>query len=593
LQGETVWAAGHTRPPGNAYLLAGLLSAFGGMRETAFHAVSARFSVITLWGCYFLARKFTDRPLVAGLCVAAAPPFLVNGNKLESDLPMLALLAAGAALLAHRRFGLAALALAAGCFFGYQAVFLLPIFAIWVWLEARRNVWAWSALAAGPVLLAAWQLYERAAAGTAPAETLAGYFTSYGLLALERKWRSIQALQAHLGLMVSPLLVSAALWRQGRAELAAGVAAGVLQATLLTDYGLAERALFAVTAGGGVAVLLWCARYAIGVLPKAQAIPALWSVCFFLAATAVFYAGSARYLLPLAPAVGIIIANWGLSRGWLAAGLALNFAMGLSLATVEYSQANTYRAIAKEVASLSQGRRVYSNAEWGLRYYLGKLAGSEPLLAQQTTPSGSLIVESALAAAIPYRVDGVRRRSLEEKIASSFPLRTIGPGSHAGYSSSEFGVLPFAIHPGAFDTVTVYEAGRAEPTLSYLKMDDPRADEHLLGGFYPSDGAEWRWMGPEGAALVVKPADATAFEVRFHIPDGDPVRHLEVLADGHLLGAEDYEATGGFTFRAPAAAAGRAGEPVRIVIRASPSYTPPGDGRDLSIVMIAFGFTTE
>ncbi|MCB1022327.1 MAG: glycosyltransferase family 39 protein [Acidobacteria bacterium] len=412
LQGETVWAAGHTRPPGNAYLLAGLLSVFGGMRETAFHAVYALFSVAALWGCYFLARRFTDQPLVAALCVAAAPAFLVNGNKLESDLPMLALLSVGAALLVHRRFGLAALALAAGCFFGYQAVFLLPIFAAWVWLEARRNPRAWLALAIGPALLVAWQLYERAAAGTAPAQALAGYFSSYGLLALERKLRSVRALQAHLGLMVAPLLAFAALWRRSRPELAVGLAAGVVQALLLTDYTPTERLLFAATAGAGVAFLLYCVRNLARLRATAAAIPAIWALVFFSAAMAVFYAGSARYLLPLAPAVGILVANWRLERPWLIAGLGLNFAVGVSLAWVEHGQANAYRDIAAQVASLSQGRRVYSNAEWGLRYYLGELAGSEPLLGNQIAPSGSLIVQSALAAAIPYQVEGVRRHAL-------------------------------------------------------------------------------------------------------------------------------------------------------------------------------------
>ena len=34
LQGETVWAAGHTRPPGNAYLLAGDLCIIYNLRTT-------------------------------------------------------------------------------------------------------------------------------------------------------------------------------------------------------------------------------------------------------------------------------------------------------------------------------------------------------------------------------------------------------------------------------------------------------------------------------------------------------------------------------------------------------------------------------
>ena len=110
LQGKTVWAAGHTRPPGNAYLLAGLLELFGGVDEAGLHGAFAVFSVLSLVGGYFLAVRFTSHPLIATLCLAVTPAFLVNGNKLESDLPMLALLCCGggsfraSALRAGRRY---------------------------------------------------------------------------------------------------------------------------------------------------------------------------------------------------------------------------------------------------------------------------------------------------------------------------------------------------------------------------------------------------------------------------------------------------------------------------------------------------------
>ena len=589
LQGETVWAAGHTRPPGNAYLLAALLTVFGGMNEAAFHAVYAVFSLLALMGAYFLARRFTARPLIGALCVAAAPPFLVNGNKLESDLPMLAFLTVGAALLVHRRFAGAAVALAIAAFFGYQALFLLPALGAWVWLEARRTPAAWAALALGPALLVAWQLGERAAAGAAPVETLAGYFNTYGLLALERKWRSIQALQGHLGLLVSPVIVGAALARAGRLELGAAAICAAIQAALLEGYSLPERALFWLAASAGLAFLFWAVRKALEIVQSPDALAPFWVVTFFLMAIVVFYAGSARYLLPLAPAAGIVIAGWNVSRGLLAAGLASNFAIGLALAASEYRYANAYREIAAEIAAASGDRRVWSNAEWGLRYYLGALAGSEPLLAQQEIPSGAVVVESALAAAIPYRAGGIRREAFEETIACS--LRTIGEGSHAGYSSSEFGVLPFGIRPGVLDAVTMYELGRQEATLSYLKMDDPAAEGHLLGGFFPSDGAAWRWMGPEGAALLVVPPGATAFEMDFHIPEDAPARRVEVDVDGEQAASGQYETTGGFRLRAPVQV--RTGEVVQVVIRVSPSYTPPGDGRNLGVVVNGFGFIAE
>ena len=592
LQGETVWAAGHTRPPGNAYLLAGLLTAFGGVHEVGFHAVYAVFSLLTLAGAYFLARRFTDHPLVAALCVGVAPAFVVNGNKLESDLPMLAFLTAGAALLVHRRFLLAALALAVAAFFGYQTLFLWPALAFWVWLEARRSPSAWFALMLGPALLAGWQLAERAAAGAAPAEALAGYFSTYGLLAFERKWRSIQALQGHLGLMVSPVIVAAGLLRRARPALLAGAVASGLQAFLLDDYALAERLLFWVAAASGLAFMLFAAQKALEIRHAAHVFPAAWCVTFFLAALAVFYAGSARYLLPLAPAAGILIARWNLPRAWLAAGLALNFAIGLALAQSEWRDANAYRKIAGEAATAAGGRRMWSNAEWGLRHYLTALAGSDALLNQQAVPAGGVVVESALAATIPYRVDGSRRELFRETIATrATPFRTIGPGSHAGYSSSEFGVLPFGIVPGEVDTVRVFEVGRPEPTLSYLRMDDPKADEHLLGGFFPSDGAEWRWMGPEGAALLVAPAGATALALNFHVPEDAPARHLEAEVDGEVVLSETLDRTGGFELRVPVALA--AGKAVRVALRAAPSYRPPGDGRELAVVMIGFGFVTE
>ncbi len=592
LQGETVWAAGHTRPPGNAYLLAALLSVFGGMRETAFHAVHAGFSVLALAGMYFLAARFTARPLIAALCLAAAPPFVVNGAKLESDLPMLALLLAGAALLVHRRVLAAGFALALAAFFGYQALFLLPVFALWVWLSARRSAAAWLALGAGPAALVAWQLFERAAAGAAPAETLAGYFSSYGLLALERKWRSVQALQAHLGMLVSPLILAPALLRAARVELGFGAALALAQTLALDGYSPGERALFWLAATMGLALLIHAAKRAAAGWRDAAELPALWVVVFFAAAAAVFYAGSARYLLPLAPAVAILAAKLQSSRTWLAAGLATQMTLSLALAKSEYDYVNAYRDIATESMGTGLARRAWSNAEWGLRYYLTHELGAQPLLANQDVPAGSVVVESALAAAIPYRAGGGKRKVFEREITPGWTrLRTIGPGSRTGYSSSEFGVLPFAIAAGSIDTVTVYEIGRREPTLTYLKTSDPRADEHLLAGFFASDGAEWRWMGPEGAALLVAPQGKSVFELDFHIPEDAPARRIQVEINGVALADEHYSATGGYQLRAPYE--GEEGRNVRVRIRAEPSYTPPGDSRELAVVVVGFGFVEE
>ena len=57
----------------------------------------------------------------------------------------------------------------------YQAIFLTPILA--VYLFDRRSRWraGWTATLAAPAMLAAWQIWERATSGAMPAAVLAGY----------------------------------------------------------------------------------------------------------------------------------------------------------------------------------------------------------------------------------------------------------------------------------------------------------------------------------------------------------------------------------------------------------------------------------
>ena len=585
LQGETVWGAGHTRPPGNAWTLAALLAMFGGVREIPFHLAYLLFSVIAVWSVYFLARRLCDKPLWAALTFLAVPVFGVNGAKLESDLPLLAFWCLGFALFVHQRYAGAAMAMAAAGFFGYQAVAAAPILAHWAWFRDRRRAGAWLAVMAAPLALIAWQAAERLSVGAAPAEALAGYAQSYDLLALARKLPSAAALLGHLGWIVSPLLLIV-----GRSGLAAavGAPAAVLAALLLpADYTMAERALYGLSAACGILVLGQASVAVFRQRSSERGFLGAWVLVFFAASLALFYAGSARYLLPLAPAVAILAVMTVRRVAWVAAGVALQLALGLALAYADFRYATQYPLFASDLAGLAEGRRIWSNAEWGLRHYLAG-QGGEPLLAQQRIPPGSIVVESALAAHVDYSVEGTKRLLLEQPITSgSLPLRLIGPGSHSGYSSSEFGVLPFGIGRGEIDRISAYEVGMPDPRLAYLRMDDPAAEEHLLSGFFPSDGAEWRWMGRRGAALLRAPENASRFEAEFHIPDGAPARELRVEIDGRAIAVERYDAGGGYRLDAPLEV--ETGSAVRVALSVDAAYSPPGDKRELGIVMIGFG----
>ncbi len=588
LQGKVVWGAGHTRPPGVAWTLAALLAVLGGVREIALHAAYIGFSLLAVFSVFFLARRFTERPLWAALIFASVPAFVINGNKLESDIPLLAFIALGGALLVHRRYVLSALAMAVGAFFGYQIVFLVPVFAHWAWYRDRTRTTAWLAVLAAPAALVLWQLAERATVGAAPVEALAVYAQSYDLLFTERKLRSAAALLGHLGFMLSPVLIVVGwLWR-GPALLGIGLLGGVAAGFSLAGYSWGERALYGLAVGCACAIVGLALRLVAEQREEDEGFLAAWVLVCFGGALALFYAGSARYLLPLAPALAILAAQRVSSKAWLAAGVICNLALGLALAGAEYSYAGQYRSFVQDLRPDVAGKRIWTNGDWGLRYYLGQLGG-EPLLAGQELPSGSVLVTSELSAAIPIGFSGSRQPILTREIATGLiPLRTIGRGSGSGYSSSEFGVLPFGIGGGVIDRLEADELGLPEPTDSYLLMNSPAADRQLLSGFYEVQSDAWRWMGPSGSAMLAIPESVGSFKLDLYVPDNSPARQVRVEAGGRLLLERTLDGPGGHVIEAPIQRP--PGDAARIVIRAQPAFFPPGDERELSIVVNSFGF---
>ena len=180
FQGELVDMEGHSHPPLNAWFLGLLLAIVGDIREVPFHAAYILFSLIAAAAMWSLARRFSPHPLWATLLFLATPAFVINGTSLESDLPFLAFWMAGIALFVARRYVWAAVALALASMAAYQAIFLTPILALYVWLNERGSRKAWAVALVPPLVIVAWQLYEFATAGEMPIAVLAGYFHSYG-----------------------------------------------------------------------------------------------------------------------------------------------------------------------------------------------------------------------------------------------------------------------------------------------------------------------------------------------------------------------------------------------------------------------------
>lgn len=533
---------GHSHPPLNVWILAGLLAVFGDIREVPFHAVYIVFSLIAALAMWHLARRFSPHPVWAVLLFLAVPPFVINGTSLESDLPFLAFWMASMALVGQAfspvQFLLLALSLILASLTAFQAAFLTPILAVYIWLYARERRDLWAAALIPPVTLLAWQLFERFTTGKLPASVLMGYFQTYGFQALEHKIRSAIALAVHACWLVFPALVPAA---------------------IIVSWKRRDRdTLFLVA----------------------------WIALFFAGALIVFFAGSARYLLPMAAPVALLVSR--LRPKWLALGFACQMALSISLAVVNYQHWNGYRVFAASLATEAAQRKVWISGDWGLRYYL-EAEGGLPLTREQPVRAGDLVVSSQLGYPTQFvHAGSVLVRLSAVQIRPWLPLRLIGIDAHSGYSTSSQGLRPFDISTGPIDIIRADLVVERQPTASDLAMNGPEAAQQIVSGIYDLEGGRWRWTSREAVVLLKTPAEPAPLRAVFTIHERSPARKVTLLLDGRVTAEETYKAPGSYTLQAPPRVVAATTATASLVV--DRTFSVPGDSRDLGLILIQIGF---
>ncbi|MBI2687528.1 MAG: hypothetical protein HYX27_14540 [Acidobacteria bacterium] len=554
FQGDVVSMQGHPHPPFNAWYLGLLLALMGDVYEAPFHAAYVPFSLIAALSALSIARRFTGKPLLAALLFCAVPAFVVNGTSLESDLPLAAFWLLSIALFLAERMVLAALAMVCAAMCGYQSVVLVPVLFFW----RRRLHWV---LAVIPVTLAVYELWERATSGTMPAQVLNGYFSTYGLHRLENKLRNAAALTAHLGWLVTPLAAVPLF----RSEWMWAIVPAAIAAWFDTNP-LCWGSIFAG------ALILAGAR-------KKEWL-GQWILLFFAASLALFFAGSARYLLPLALPVCIAVAE---HTGYWAVGA--NLVLGLLLATVNYQHWDGYRRVAAP-----EDKRVWVNGEWGLRFYL-ESRGALPLLRGQSVQPGEYVVSSELASLRFTTGGGVAAPVSETVISSPIPLRLIGLHSKSAYSSAAAGLRAFDVTAAPIDVVRTVSVVARKPELSYLRMGSAEAGSQIVSGVHELENQQWRWMDARGVVLLKRPAAPMPVEVKIYVPEQAPGRVVTVALDGETVLTQTLPSTGSYTLTTPPFAA--KGEHVQLTITIDRTFQAPNDNRHLGLVLAGAGFISK
>jgi hypothetical protein len=440
---------------------------------------------------------------------------------------------------------------------------LTPILGLYLWLRDRKWTAGWVAIFAAPVTIVLWQAWEWST-GALPAGVLLGYMQSASLQSTSRKLGSAVALVGHAGWIVFPGLVGAAFWKQARwwRWALVAIAGG---AAFLHD----PNPLFWGSVAAGTLLIAACLR---------KEFLSAWVVMFFVASLAIFFAGSARYLLPIAAPVAILVAREVPERG-LIAGIAAQLLISLGLATANHQHWDQVRAFADRVIGQAQGRRVWVDAEWGIRHYLED-RGALPLRKDTILRTGDLVVRSELGQPVP--VTAPTAELLQATISPSIPLRLISIEGGSGYSASSKGLLPFEISNEIVDRLRAEVVLERKPVLSYLDPKDPQAPAHIVHGLFP-DG----WMLGEASVLLRVPDKFTQLKAAVFIPPNAPARTVTLAADGRVVTSQTFSTPGAYTVSAPFASGAAQ---VTVTLRVDATHRVAPDTRDLGVVVTGVGF---
>jgi hypothetical protein len=310
---------------------------------------------------------------------------------------------------------------------------------------------------------------------------------------------------------------------------------------------------------------------------------AAWIALFFAGALVLFFAGSARYLLPMAAPVALLASR--LRRRWLVLGVAANLTIGLGLAAANAEHWNAYRAFARDHRNLGDsGHRVWVDGLWGIRHYFEE-QGALPLRKGQIVPPGDVVVTSELSKAVALNAPVAPIAGME--IRPAIPLRIIGLETASGYSSVGRGLWPFGVSTGVIDRVRAVRVAERHPTLEYLPMDAPKAADQIVSGVFSLEGHA-RWMSKTASIVLKSPAAPAPLVAVFTIHPLSSARTVRLLLDGREVVSHTYAGPGAYTLESapvqPASAV------AVVVIEIDRTFTHPPDTRDLGIVLSGVGF---
>ena len=465
-------------PPVACYYIAIVASLFG-WNEVAMHTAFLVPAVAAALGTYYLARKFCSRPVLAALAAVLTPGFLVSGTNIMCDTMMLAFWVWAVFLWvrgieANKNLNLFfAAVLIAICaltkYFGIALFALLFVYSI----VQKREFGTWVLFLLVPaVILAGYQwvtynLYGRGLLLDAAAYiTMRGWPQGANLFS-----EGLISLFFTGGCIVTVLFYSSLLW--SRRILISGVVLMVLfmlvliimekigKISIRSTGGinwnfLIQAGLMAVT---GVSILGLMSADFRKYRNAESLLLLLWVLGTFIFAGFINWTINARSVLPMTPAVGILLMRrvdrynskaTQHIRVWQAAWPLVPAAfVALLVCWADYTWANTARSAVAEICKTFENshRTVWFQGHWGFQYYMEAAGGKAFDFKHPGVRRADIII-------VPSNNSGTR--PLPEgtvysgEVFQFMPYRkltTMNLRLGAGFYADMWGPLPFIIGP--------------------------------------------------------------------------------------------------------------------------------------------------
>ena len=395
-------------PPLAGYYLA-LAAGIFGWNEIGLHAAFLLPALALILGTHRLARRFCGRPLLAAIATLFMPVFLVSATTVMCDVLMLAFWVWAVVLWIEGmerdelwRLGGAGLLIALAEMTKYFGASLVPLLAAYS-LLGKRRVGRWAQFLLIPLaVLCAYQFVTQALYGHSLLYCAMDYAAfSKGYLGFSHATAGLTALTFTGGCLAAAVFCAPLLWRwRMPSSLAAGAvlmaAALFLAGAVLKKYGSlpeASRPLveFQIVfwALGGVWVLALAVADVFHGRDARSWLLALWVLGIFVFAAFFNWTVNGRSLLPMAPAVGILLARrWEqnvpagrkIRPAAAAACLGAGALLAVLVARSDFLLAIAVRQGAQQVCAKSRpaGGALWFQGHWGFQYYMEAL-GAAPL----------------------------------------------------------------------------------------------------------------------------------------------------------------------------------------------------------------------